>query len=45
MVLTEATGDAELVVWDGREFGHIELLFTVNHLVLLVPTLAVLHPN
>ena len=23
MVLTEATGDAELVLWDGREFGHI----------------------
>ncbi|MDC3264782.1 hypothetical protein OAU61_01650 [Planktomarina temperata] len=22
MVLTEATGDAELVLWDGREFGH-----------------------
>ena len=22
MVLTEATGDAELVPWDGREFGH-----------------------
>ncbi len=22
VVLTEATGDAELVVWDGREFGH-----------------------
>ena len=22
MVLTEAAGDAELVLWDGREFGH-----------------------
>jgi len=22
MVLTEATGDTELVLWDGREFGH-----------------------
>jgi len=22
MVLTEATGDAELVLWDGREFSH-----------------------
>ena len=22
MVLTEATGDAELVLWDGAEFGH-----------------------
>ena len=22
MVLTEATRDAELVLWDGREFGH-----------------------
>jgi hypothetical protein len=22
MVLTEATGDAELVLWDGGEFGH-----------------------
>jgi len=22
MVLTETTGDAELVVWDGAEFGH-----------------------
>ena len=22
MVLTKATGDAELVLWDGREFGH-----------------------
>jgi len=21
-MLTEATGDAELVLWDGREFGH-----------------------
>ena len=24
MVLTEATGDAELVLWDGREFGHLK---------------------
>jgi len=23
MVLAEATGDAELVLWDGREFGHL----------------------
>ena len=22
MLLTEATHDAELVLWDGREFGH-----------------------
>jgi hypothetical protein len=22
VMLTEATGDAELVLWDGREFGH-----------------------
>ena len=22
MVLTEAAGDAKLVLWDGREFGH-----------------------
>jgi hypothetical protein len=22
MVLTEATGDAELVIWDGTEFGY-----------------------
>ena len=22
VVLTQATGDAELVLWDGREFGH-----------------------
>jgi hypothetical protein len=22
MVLTEAAGDAELMLWDGREFGH-----------------------
>ena len=22
MVLTEATGNAELVIWDGREFSH-----------------------
>ena len=22
MVLTEAAGDAELVLWDGCEFGH-----------------------
>ena len=22
-MLTEATGDAELVLWDGREFGHV----------------------
>jgi hypothetical protein len=22
MVLTEATGDAELMLWDGRELGH-----------------------
>jgi len=22
MVLTEAAGDAELVLWDGREFDH-----------------------
>ena len=22
MVLTEASGDAKLVLWDGREFGH-----------------------
>ena len=21
-MLTQATGDAELVLWDGREFGH-----------------------
>jgi hypothetical protein len=21
-VLAEATGDAELMLWDGREFGH-----------------------
>jgi len=21
-VLAEATGDAELMMWDGREFGH-----------------------
>jgi len=25
MVLTEATGDADLVVWDGREFRHWHL--------------------
>jgi len=25
MVLTEATGDAELVLWDGGEFGHAGL--------------------
>jgi hypothetical protein len=24
MVLTEATGDAELVMWNGREFGHLD---------------------
>jgi hypothetical protein len=24
-VLAEATGDAELVLWDGREFGHLAL--------------------
>ena len=23
-MITEATGDAEGVVWDGREFGHLE---------------------
>ena len=32
MVLTEATGDAELVLWDGGEFGHSngswDLIFT-----------------
>jgi hypothetical protein len=22
MLLAEATGDAELVLWDGAEFGH-----------------------
>jgi len=22
MMLTEVTSDAELVLWDGREFGH-----------------------
>jgi hypothetical protein len=25
MVLTEAAGDAELVLWDGREFGHFQI--------------------
>ena len=25
MVLTQAAGDAELVLWDGREFGHWRL--------------------
>jgi len=40
MMFTEATSDAELVLWDGREFGHVDLkmllllgmlLFTGTH--------------
>ena len=45
MMLAEATSDAHVVVRYHLELGHIELLFTLNHHVLLVPTLAVLHPN
>jgi len=30
MVLTEATGDAELVLRDGREFGHFFFGFQFN---------------
>jgi len=28
MVLTEAAGDAELVLWDGRELAHWQRDFT-----------------
>jgi len=27
-MLTETTGDAELVVWDGAEFGYCGLLYS-----------------
>ena len=30
MVLTEATGDAEIVLWDGREFGQFFFGFQFN---------------
>ena len=32
-MLAEATGDVELVLWDGREFGHWSLEFVTgaNH--------------
>ena len=43
MVLTEATGDAELVLWDGREFGHWLLehyqLVYLTHAESLIPPL------
>ena len=30
MVLTEAAGDAELVLWEGAEFGHFFFGFQFN---------------
>ena len=45
MMLAEATGNAHVVVRYHLELGHIELLFTLNHLVVLVRTLATPDPN
>jgi len=38
MVLTEATGDAELVVWDSQEFGHWRVFICCFAISLLIET-------
>ena len=38
MVLTEVTGDAELVVWDSQEFGHWRVFICCFAISLLIKT-------